>query len=113
MGSEKRTSEQRVNETLNGKALKHAYNALLWLWISVVSRESNSTAELTLMWMYAAFYSLLIRRRKNCNVTERMFAVARYYDISPKADRGDIFIVHDQKSSYRTPLVDRMTGAMG
>ncbi len=36
--------------------------------------------------------------------TERMCAVARYYDISSKADRGDIFIIHDQKSSYRTPL---------
>ncbi|XDV45356.1 hypothetical protein PO909_013470 [Leuciscus waleckii] len=30
---------------------------------------------------------------------------ARFYDISSKADRGDILIVHDQKSSYRTPLV--------
>ncbi len=37
-------------------------------------------------------------------VTDRMCAVARYYDISSKADRGDIFIIHDQKSSYRTPL---------
>ncbi len=37
-------------------------------------------------------------------VPDRMCAVARYYDISSKADRGDIFIVHDQKSSYRTPL---------
>ncbi len=36
--------------------------------------------------------------------TERMCAVAGYYDISSKADRGDIFIVHDQKSAYRTPL---------
>ncbi|XP_058654683.1 uncharacterized protein ccdc142 isoform X4 [Onychostoma macrolepis] len=36
-----------------------------------------------------------------------MCAVARYYDISSKADRGDIFIVHDQKSSYRTPLGSR------
>ncbi len=35
-----------------------------------------------------------------------MCAVARYYDISSKADRGDIFIVHDQKSSYRTPLCE-------
>ncbi len=25
-------------------------------------------------------------------------------NISSKADRGDIFIVHDQKSPYRTPL---------
>ncbi len=32
-----------------------------------------------------------------------MCAVERY-DISSKADRGDIFIVQDQKSSYRTPL---------
>ncbi len=35
---------------------------------------------------------------------DKMCAVARYYDISSKADRGDIFIVHDQKSSYSTPL---------
>ncbi len=34
----------------------------------------------------------------------RICAVARYYGISSKADHGDIFIVHDQKSSYRTPL---------
>ncbi len=33
-----------------------------------------------------------------------MCAVAQYYDISSKADRGDIFIVHDQKSSNRTAL---------
>ncbi len=38
-------------------------------------------------------------------VTERMCTLARYYDISSKADRADIFIIHDQKSSYRTPLV--------
>ncbi len=38
-------------------------------------------------------------------VTDRMCAVAQYYDISSKADRGDIFIVHNQKSSYRTPLM--------
>ncbi len=36
-----------------------------------------------------------------------MCAVARYYEISSNADRGDIFIVHDQKSSYRTPLLAR------
>ncbi len=35
---------------------------------------------------------------------DKMRAVARYYDISSKADRGDIFIVHDQKSSYHTHL---------
>ncbi len=39
-------------------------------------------------------------------VTDRMCAVARYYDISSKADCGDIFIIHDQKSSYRTPLAE-------
>ncbi len=38
-------------------------------------------------------------------VIDRMRTVARYYDISSKADRGDIFIVHEQKSSNRTPLV--------
>jgi len=31
-----------------------------------------------------------------------MCAVARYHDISPKVDCGDIFIIHDQKSLYRT-----------
>ncbi len=36
------------------------------------------------------------------SVAERMCAVARYHDISPKVDCGDIFIIHDQKSSYRT-----------
>ncbi len=35
---------------------------------------------------------------------DRICAGARYCDISSKADRGDIFIVHNQKSSYRTPL---------
>ncbi len=34
-----------------------------------------------------------------------MCAVAWYYDISPKADRGDIFIIHGQKFEYRTPLL--------
>ncbi len=29
---------------------------------------------------------------------DQMCAVARYYDISSKADCGDIFIIHDQKS---------------
>ncbi len=37
-------------------------------------------------------------------VIDRICSVARYYDISSKANHGDIFIVHDQKSSYRTPL---------
>ncbi len=45
----KRTSDQRVNEKLNRQGFKtHANNVLLWLWISAVFRECNSTAELTL-----------------------------------------------------------------
>ncbi len=43
--------------------------------------------------------------------TERMCAVARYYNISSKADRGS---VHDQKSLYRKPgpsLADAGPGA--
>ncbi len=43
-------------KSLTGKALKHGNNVLLWLRIKVVSRESNSTAELTLIWMYVALY---------------------------------------------------------
>ncbi len=45
----KRMSEQRVNETLTGKALKHMQIRYFCERISAVSRESNSTAELTLM----------------------------------------------------------------
>ncbi len=61
-------------------------------------RESNSTAELTLMWMYVALYI-------EAEAPELYLNLARYYDISSKADRGDIFIIHDQKSTYRTSLV--------
>ncbi len=45
------------------------------------------------MWMYVALY-----------IDTEASTLARYYDISSKADHGDIFIVHDQKSSYCTPL---------
>ncbi len=38
---------------------------------------------------------------------DRMCAVVRYNNISSKADPGDIFIVHDEKSSYDTPLLGR------
>ncbi len=34
-------------------------------------------------------------------------SLAWYYDISSKADRGDILIVHDQKWSYRTTLTTK------
>ncbi len=45
------------NENLNQQGFKtHANYVLLWLRISAVSRESNSTAVLTLMWMYVALY---------------------------------------------------------
>ncbi len=59
----------------------------------------NSTAELTLMLMYVALFSILRRR-----AADRMCAVAWYNDIFSKADRGDICIVHDQTCSYRTLL---------
>ncbi len=38
---------------------------------------------------------------------DRMCAVARYYDISSKAICGDILIIHDQKSTYCTPLTTK------
>ncbi len=45
----KHTSDQRVNEKFSRQGFKtHANNVLLWLWISAVSHESNSTTELTL-----------------------------------------------------------------
>ncbi len=84
-------------KSLTGKALKHGNNVLLWLRIKVVSRESNSTAELTLMWMYVALYIEALAART----------------ATAKADRGDIFIVHDQKSSYRTPLIGRFCFFIG
>ncbi len=53
----KHTSDQRTNEKFNWQGFKtHVNYTLLWLRISTVSRESNSTAELTLMWMYVALY---------------------------------------------------------
>ncbi len=83
---------------LTGKTLKHANNALLRLRISRVSRESNSTAELTLMWMNVALYSTDGGARSNL----RCSTILRY---SFKSGSWRHFIVHDQKSSYRTPLV--------
>ncbi len=46
------------------------------------------------MWMYVAQYSIdsVVRR----TAADRMYAVARYYDIYSKADHRDILIVHDQ-----------------
>ncbi len=75
-------------------------NACLWLWISAVSRKSNSTAELTLMGM-CRVVQYLFGGAQNCSW---MCAVA---DISSKADRGDILIINDQKSSYHTPLTTK------
>ncbi len=50
------------------------------------------------MWMYVALYI-------DTEALELyLIECALQHDISSKADRGDIFIIHDQKSSYRTPL---------
>ncbi len=100
----KRTSEHRVNEMFNRQDFKaDANNVLLWLRIGAVFRECNSTAELTLNVCSVVVYWDGSTR----TAPDRMCAVARYYDISSKADCGDIFIIHDQKSSYRTPLCSR------
>ncbi len=45
-----------VNEKFNWQGFKTHVNYVRLWWISAVSRESNSTAELTLMWMYVALY---------------------------------------------------------
>ncbi len=58
------------------------------------------------MCMYVALY---IEVEASRTAADRMFAVARYYDISSKADRGDIFIIHNQKSSYRTLVITVFT----
>ncbi len=53
-------------KSLTGKALKHANNVLLWLWISAVFRECNSTAELTLNGCGVVQYKQTARHQ-NCN----------------------------------------------
>ncbi len=83
------------NETFNWQGL-YANNVLLRSRICAVSCQSNSTAVCRVV-HYIETEALRI-------VTDRMCAVARNYGIFSKADRGDIFIVHDQKSSYCTPL---------
>ncbi len=52
------------------------------------ARASSVRAELTLMWMYVALYSTYWGART---------AADKMHDTSSKVDRGDIFIVHDQK----------------
>ncbi len=108
----KHTSEQHVNETFNGKALKHANNVLLWLRISVVSRESNSTAELTLMCMYVVLCSLLIRRRQNCNRQNvRCSTILRYFSKSRSwrhfySPRSKIVISHTPTVKVQKSMKD-------
>ncbi len=48
---------------------------------------------------------VLCLKKESINTGSCARVCVRYYDISSKVDRGDIFIVHDQKSSYRTPPV--------
>ncbi len=55
------------------------------------------------MWMYVALYSTYSGAR---TAADKMHDVARYLS---KVDRGDIFIVHGQKSSYRTHLVQTLS----
>ncbi len=89
------TSDQRANETFNRQGL-YANNVLL--------RPVLSRVTLPLYVVLYTVHYIKYRDRGARTEPDRMCAVARYYDISSKADRGDIFIVHDQKSSYRTPL---------
>ncbi len=77
------------------------------------SRESNSTAELNTDVNLCGVVQYIDTAAQELQLIE-----CALYTISSKADRGDIFIVHDQKSSYRTPLpsaeiADRGTGAKG
>ncbi len=92
-------------KSLTGKALKHANYVLLWLRISAVVCECNSTAELTMMWMHVVLYSILIQQRQNCNWHNvRCSTILRYFFES--RCRGDIFIFHDQNPHIaRTPLI--------
>ncbi len=107
-----RTSEQHANETFNGQALKHANNVLLWLLISVVSRESNSTAVLTLMCMYVVLCSLLIRRRQNCNRQNvRCSTILRYFSKSRSwrhfySPRSKIVISHTPTVKVQKSMKD-------
>ncbi len=52
-----------------------------------------------LFWIMLVTKQLLVHSDFHSIITaaDQMCAVARYNDISSKADRGEIFIVHDQK----------------
>ncbi len=111
----KRMSDHRVNETFNRQGFKaDANNILLWLWISAVSRESNSTTELTLMWMYVALYSSLHRDGGTRTAADRMCAVARYYDISSKKQILETFLsstIKNRHIKHPYPRQKSQTGA--
>ncbi len=95
----RKRSDQRTNEAFYRQGL-NANNVLLRSQISAVSCQSNYRC---------MSCCTLYRDGEARTVTDRMCAVARCYNISSKADCEDIFIVHDQKSSYRTPLVQSMS----
>ncbi len=80
----KRMSEQHPNEMFK----PHTNNVLLWLR-SAVSHECNCTAELTFDVNFV-LYNTLRRWHQNCNCNT---IVSLRYDISSKADHGDILIV--------------------
>ncbi len=50
--------------------------------------------------MHVVLYST---DRDTTTAADRMYAVSRYYDISSKADRGDIFIVQSKIIISHTP----------
>ncbi len=94
------------NEKLEWQGFKtHANDVLLWLWINAVSRESNSTTVLTLMWMYVALYSLKRRRHQNCNWKNvRCSTILQYFSKSRSwrhfyHPRSKIIVLHTPNPS--------------
>ncbi len=55
-----------------------------------------------LFWIMLVTKQLLVHSDFHSIITaaDQMCALARYNDISSKADRGEIFIVHDQKMNH-------------
>ncbi len=78
-----------MNDVFNQQDFKtHANNELLWIAVS----QCNSTSALTRC-VNARRVEYVEMKAPELQLIE--YTVARYYDISSKADRGDILIVHD------------------
>lgn len=103
--SEKLMSEQHENKKFNWQDFKmHANNKLLWWWRTALSRERNPNAALFNMWCECTLCYTQYLDGGARTAFDRLSTVAQYYNFPTKADCGDIWIIHNLKSWYRTLL---------